>query len=187
MKIYIVRHGESETNAKHLYTGWLDVSLTEKGERDALFAKKILSSVTPDKVMSSDLARAIRTAAIALPSYTPSLTPLLREFDVGTLAGKPISDVTEEQIKSIRKNGFSEYGGESRSSFEERIRAFMKLCEESGAECIVAFSHNGFMRSIMDEIIGTRLPREKIRFSNCAVLVLEYTKGNWKIHSLINP
>ena len=42
MKLYLIRHGESETNRDGLWTGWLDVSLTDNGEKDALFARSIL-------------------------------------------------------------------------------------------------------------------------------------------------
>ena len=50
MRVYVVRHGESETNKIHYMTGWLDVSLTEKGREDALFARSVLEGVEFDKI-----------------------------------------------------------------------------------------------------------------------------------------
>ena len=61
MKLYLIRHGESETNKNGLWTGWLDVPLTEQGKEDAASASKIVSSVPFDKIYSSDLSRAIDT------------------------------------------------------------------------------------------------------------------------------
>ena len=64
MRVYVVRHGESETNKIHYMTGWLDVSLTEKGREDALFARSVLEGVEFDKIYSSDLVRALQTDKI---------------------------------------------------------------------------------------------------------------------------
>ena len=58
MKLYIVRHGESETNRKGLWTGWLDVALTDKGIADAERVRDTLRGIKFDKVYSSDLQRA---------------------------------------------------------------------------------------------------------------------------------
>ena len=50
MKVWVVRHGESETNRDGLWTGWLDVELTEKGREDAAKAGKILAGTSFDKI-----------------------------------------------------------------------------------------------------------------------------------------
>lgn len=46
MKVYVIRHGESETNYEKKWTGWLDVNLTEKGMNDAKKAGEFLASVS---------------------------------------------------------------------------------------------------------------------------------------------
>ena len=58
MRLYVVRHGESEANKKGLWAGWHDVSLTEKGMKEAEGVKNILSRYHMDKVYSSSLKRA---------------------------------------------------------------------------------------------------------------------------------
>ena len=45
MKVFMIRHGESETNRNGLWTGWLDVSLTEKGREEAVQVGKMLSKI----------------------------------------------------------------------------------------------------------------------------------------------
>ena len=67
MRVYVIRHGESETNLSKRWTGWKAVNLTEKGYEDAKKAGKIIGDVTFDKVFSSDLRRAKETAMTALP------------------------------------------------------------------------------------------------------------------------
>ena len=186
MKLYVIRHGQSETNLSGCYTGWCDVPLTEAGECDALFARRVLSGVKFDRVFSSDLSRAVRTAKIALPDCTPELTPLLREFDVGSLANKPITSLTEDMRASILKGGFADFGGEGRREFNKRVEEFMTLAAECGGECIAAFSHNGFIRSMLEAVLGVSIPRKNLACGNCAVAVFEYEGGAWRLHSLFN-
>ncbi len=66
--LILLRHGESEWNAKNLFTGWVDVDLTARGEDEAHRAGELLRSadVLPDVVHTSVLRRAIRTAELAL-------------------------------------------------------------------------------------------------------------------------
>ncbi len=185
MKLYLIRHGESETNRDGLWTGWLDVSLTDNGEKDALFARSVLSSVSIDKVYASDLCRAVRTAEIALPGCRPAITSLLREIDVGSLTGKPLGAKTDDG-QNAGKNGYAAYGGESRDQFRERVQAFLDAVANTGEACIAAFTHAGFLRTALDIAVGLDLPRKNILCKNCAIAVLENESGIWKLHSLIN-
>jgi 2,3-bisphosphoglycerate-dependent phosphoglycerate mutase len=66
--LILLRHGESEWNAKNLFTGWVDVGLSAKGEAEALRGGELLveSSLLPNVVHTSVLRRAIETAQISL-------------------------------------------------------------------------------------------------------------------------
>jgi 2,3-bisphosphoglycerate-dependent phosphoglycerate mutase len=66
--LILLRHGESEWNAKNLFTGWVDVDLNEKGTTEAQRGGELLveSALLPDVVHTSLLRRAIRTAQISL-------------------------------------------------------------------------------------------------------------------------
>jgi 2,3-bisphosphoglycerate-dependent phosphoglycerate mutase len=67
-RLVLLRHGESEWNAKNLFTGWVDVDLNGKGEKEAARGGELLRDrgLLPDVVHTSVLRRAIRTAEIAL-------------------------------------------------------------------------------------------------------------------------
>ncbi|WP_392508089.1 phosphoglyceromutase [Naumannella halotolerans] len=67
-KLILLRHGESEWNAKNLFTGWVDVNLNDKGRAEAERGGQLLQSndLLPDVVHTSLLKRAINTANIAL-------------------------------------------------------------------------------------------------------------------------
>ena len=67
-KLILLRHGESEWNAKNLFTGWVDVRLSATGEGEAKRGGELLKSkgLLPDIVHTSLLRRAISTSQLAL-------------------------------------------------------------------------------------------------------------------------
>ena len=93
--LVLLRHGNSEWNAKNLFTGWVDVDLDAKGEDEARRGGELLMEhgVLPDVVHTSVLRRAIRTAEIALHIVDRHWIPVkrswrLNERHYGALQGK---------------------------------------------------------------------------------------------------
>jgi 2,3-bisphosphoglycerate-dependent phosphoglycerate mutase len=80
--LVLLRHGESEWNAKNLFTGWVDVGLTEKGKAEAIRAGELIrdDGLRPDVVHTSLLRRAIRTAELALDAADLSWLPVRRSW-----------------------------------------------------------------------------------------------------------
>ncbi len=75
--LVLLRHGESEWNAKGLFTGWVDVGLSEVGKQEAVRGGELLSQsgIRPDTLHTSVLTRAIQTANLALEVSRPALAP----------------------------------------------------------------------------------------------------------------
>lgn len=186
MKVYVIRHGQSETNAKGRWTGWLDVNLTEKGIEDAKKAGKIIQNVQFDKIYTSDLIRAINTATAAIPNCNYEATHLLREINVGDIADKPLDIITDEQREIFRQEGYQNINGESNNEFYGRIKQFKSHLETLDCENVAVFSHAGWLRAMLDMVVGIRLPRKNIVCGNCAVGVFEYDGSDWKLYSWIN-
>jgi 2,3-bisphosphoglycerate-dependent phosphoglycerate mutase len=99
----LLRHGESEWNAKNLFTGWVDVGLTEKGTAESVRAGELLREhgLLPDVVHTSVLKRAIATAGNALAACDRQWIPVkrhwrLNERHYGDLQGKDKSQVREK-------------------------------------------------------------------------------------------
>jgi len=182
MKLYFIRHGQSETNLSRCWTGWLDSKLTEKGRNDARIAGRFLDGVPFDKVFSSDLSRAKTTAELALPGYDIETTPLLREISAGSIEGTPVESID----RSLVTDGFACFGGETREELSERVRAFLERVEKLECETVAAFTHGGFIMAVLDEVLGTVLPRKAVKCANCTIAVLEYADGAWMLHSWIN-
>ena len=186
MKVYVVRHGESETNEGGKWTGWFDAKLTQKGIEDAKKAAAILKDVKFDKIYASDLKRAQQTAENAIPNCEYEVLPLIKEIDVGRLENTLISDLTDEQRINGLENGYSEFGGESREQFYKRIEKTMKMLEQQNFENVALFSHGGWLHGILNLALETKIARHKVCCNNCTVAVFEYTNKNWRLYSWIN-
>ncbi|WP_432571562.1 phosphoglyceromutase [Kineococcus sp. SYSU DK005] len=113
--LVLLRHGESEWNARNLFTGWVDVALSEKGRAEAARGGKLLASsgVLPDVVHTSLLRRAITTAHLALDAADRHWIDVrrswrLNERHYGALQGKDkkqtLAEFGEEQFMLWRRS-----------------------------------------------------------------------------------
>lgn len=186
MRVYVIRHGESETNVQERWTGWLDAHLTEKGKNDAKTAGEFLKNVAFQKIYVSDLVRAIETAEVALPNCEYEKSALLREINVGNLAGNPLSIITDEQRKIISKEGYGAFEGETKESFDCRINSFIKELETKNYNSVAVFTHAGWLRGMLDMVLDVALPSDKVRCGNCTIAIFENSDNSWKLHSWIN-
>lgn len=101
--LILLRHGQSDWNQKNLFTGWVDVRLSEQGAKEAARAGQLLkeSGVLPDVLYTSVLSRAIQTANLALDSADRLWIPVkrswrLNERHYGALQGKDKAQTLEE-------------------------------------------------------------------------------------------
>lgn len=76
-ELILIRHGESEWNKQNLFTGWVDVPLSEKGMEEALKAGELLRDYTFDKIYTSTLIRAIMTALLVMTKNKHGRVPIL--------------------------------------------------------------------------------------------------------------
>ena len=113
--LILLRHGESEWNAKNLFTGWVDVGLSAKGEAEALRGGELLveSNLLPNVVHTSVLRRAIETAQISLDIadrlwIETKRSWRLNERHYGALQGKDkaatLAEFGEEQFMLWRRS-----------------------------------------------------------------------------------
>jgi 2,3-bisphosphoglycerate-dependent phosphoglycerate mutase len=101
--LVLLRHGESEWNAEDLFTGWIDVGLSEQGAAQAVAAGEALAGAgtLPDVVHTSVQRRAIRTADLALQACGRSWIPVRRSWRLnsnhyGALQGRVKARVRAE-------------------------------------------------------------------------------------------
>ncbi len=114
-KLILLRHGESEWNAKNLFTGWVDVRLSAKGEAEATRGGELLVArdLLPNVVHTSLLRRAIHTSQLALDAAERHWIPVrrswrLNERHYGALQGKDkkqtLAQYGEEQFQLWRRS-----------------------------------------------------------------------------------
>ncbi len=113
--LILLRHGQSEWNAKNLFTGWVDVDLSETGEAEAVRGGQLLAEagLLPDMLHTSLLKRAIRTAELALHACDRQWIPVIRNWRLnerhyGALQGKDkkatLAEFGEEQFMMWRRS-----------------------------------------------------------------------------------
>ncbi|MGH3547270.1 MAG: phosphoglyceromutase [Pseudonocardiaceae bacterium] len=101
--LIMLRHGESEWNAKNLFTGWVDVPLTDRGECEAARSGALMreAGLLPDVVHTSLLRRAVSTAYLALDVADRHWIPVRRDWRLnerhyGALQGMDKAQIREE-------------------------------------------------------------------------------------------
>ena len=113
--LVLLRHGQSTWNAENLFTGWVDVPLSETGEQEARRGGELLrrEAVLPDVVHTSVLRRAISTANLALDACDRHWIPVRRDWRLnerhyGALQGKnkkqTLEQFGEEQFMLWRRS-----------------------------------------------------------------------------------
>ncbi len=114
-KLILLRHGESAWNEKNLFTGWVDVRLTQKGEEEAVRAGELFKehNLLPELLHTSLLRRAINTAEIALNESERHWIPVRRSWKLnerhyGALQGKDkkatLAQYGDEQFQLWRRS-----------------------------------------------------------------------------------
>jgi 2,3-bisphosphoglycerate-dependent phosphoglycerate mutase len=113
--LVLLRHGQSVWNAENLFTGWVDVPLSETGEQEARRGGELLreADLLPDVVHTSVLRRAISTANLALDACDRHWIPVRRDWRLnerhyGALQGKnkkqTLEEFGEEQFMEWRRS-----------------------------------------------------------------------------------
>lgn len=112
-KLVLIRHGESEWNLLGKWTGWTDVSLTEKGANDAKKMGELIRDIKFDEIYTSKLKRSIETMRNVLETqgqagHESTSVEQLNERDYGDYTGMNKWDVKEKvgdvKFNAIRRN-----------------------------------------------------------------------------------
>lgn len=163
--LILIRHGQSEWNAKGLWTGWNDIDLNDKGREEARDAAEKLNDIKIDKAYTSDLKRAQQTLQeikhkLKLHNLTTVIAPELKERNYGDLAGKNKWKVKEkygeEQFKRWRR-GWDEPipNGESLKDVYNRVIPYYEkniLPELKKGKNILISAHGNSLRALVKDL-----------------------------------
>jgi len=139
-EVWIIRHGETEWSKSGRHTGTTELSLTEKGEQDALRLAPALAGVHFDLIMCSPRARARRTAELAGVRGL-EIDAELAEWDYGDYEGRTRVQIQEERPGwSVWADGCP--GGESPAQASARVdRVIARIHAIEGRALVFAHGH----------------------------------------------
>jgi len=168
--LLLLRHAQSAWNADGRWQGWADPPLSSEGEaqirRAAHSAAGHLAAARPatgqepfDRVVSSDLARARRTAELltqALDLAAPlHVEPGLREYDVGEWSGCTLAQIEARWPGAVARFSRGEIaapGGEARADFDARVGAAARrvgaAAHAAGVRGLLVVAHGGVIRAL---------------------------------------
>jgi len=179
---YIIRHGQSEGNARRVFQGLLDLPLDDTGRAQARAAGDWLATQGIDAILSSPLARAAETARIlagACDLEGPSLDPALVEIDTGAFTGLGF-----EESRVLHPDVFAAFEGRSWEAVPGADRAealYARAMEAwaalrgvalSGKRAIVCVSHGGFIQWLVRATFGGRSWMPLVSTANCGIFEL---------------
>mgnify|MGYP001153685010 CR=1 FL=1 len=185
-KVYLVRHGETEWNAKGKYLGLTDIPLNGNGERQAKALSSFLSKERIDAIYSSALTRTIQTARIIAEPHglKVSKIPGLNEIDFGEWDGLTYFEIKDKysNLADDWLNKTSEVqipDGESWEDFKTRVLSGLrKILNENENKNILVVSHGGPIKAIISEVLGLNLTSFwKIKQDRGALNVVEFFDG----------
>ena len=179
-KLILLRHGQSQWNLENRFTGWKNVPLTEKGETEAKKAGELIKkhNISIDRVFSSVLERANRTAEIAIKKaelnnllennkIIMTCSEKLNERDYGDLVGLNKQETADkfgkDQVHIWRRSyDTPPPNGESLKDVVERVSPYFKenikpLIDKG--ENILIVAHGNSLRAMMIEL-GMYKPEE---------------------------
>lgn len=179
--LILVRHGQSEWNAKNLFTGWKDPGLTELGLKEASSAAELIKAqdIAFDVMFTSELSRAQKTGSIILEEINQLQVPTIKnealnERDYGSLAGLNKDDAREkwgeEQVHIWRRSyDVPPPGGESLKNTAERVLPYFNeviMPRLMSGENVLIAAHGNSLRSLVmqldnlskEEVLSLEIP-----------------------------
>ena len=194
-KLVLVRHGQSEWNAKNLFTGWKDPKLTDLGIQEAIKAGDLLEArnLKFDLMFTSDLFRAQETGRLILEQMNHADIQVIKdqslnERNYGDLAGLNKDEAREkwgeEQVHTWRRSfDVPPPGGESLKNTAERVLPYFKReimpKVKEGLNILVA-AHGNSLRALVMEL--EKISSEeivKLEIATGDPLTYEYSNGEF--------
>jgi 2,3-bisphosphoglycerate-dependent phosphoglycerate mutase len=187
-QLILVRHGESEWNAKGLWTGWTDINLSENGRVEAQKAGELLKDVHPDFAYTSSLKRAQQTLEeiqkVIGTNLQPTIDKALNERDYGDYTGKNKWDIKkevgEEEFQRIRRSwDYPPPNGESLKMVYDRVLPYYEseiLPKLKEGKNVIIAAHGNSLRALikhLENISDEEIPTVELATGGVYVYTLD--------------
>lgn len=178
--VYLMRHGETAWTLTAQHTGRTDLPLNEQGERQAREAAARLAALRIDRILSSPLQRARRTAELAMPHSPVEADDDLMEWDYGAYEGRSTVDI------EVARPGWRLFrdgcpGGETLDAVSTRADRVIGRIRERGGNALVV-AHREILRILAVRWIGlAAIEGRRLLLATASLSVLGYD------HDLTEP
>ncbi len=182
MKIYVIRHGETNYNVERRYQGmWGESRLTENGKAQAEAAKALVSDIPFDRIYSSASVRTRETSALLFPEREDILfSDDMREIDVGSVTNLLVTECRAkmpEEYKIVDATyGYTVFGGESTEDIAARAKSVIERVIANGGEKVAIVSHGGFIRYLFSAALDVPVSTFAL-CDNCGVSLITVEDG----------
>lgn len=168
MRLWLIRHGETQANVDGLYSGHAPTPLTARGIEQAQNLHTLLHDVSFDLVLCSELERAQHTARLVLSDrqHPVHIIPDLNEMFFGDWEMRHHRDLMQEDAENYSAwcNDWQHAiptNGEGFQAFSQRVERFIaRLSEYQHYQNILVVSHQGVLSLLITRLIG--MPAESM-------------------------
>ncbi len=176
IKLYVVRHGETDFNVQNRYAGKMDISLNEKGRLQAVEISQKIADLPIDIIISSTKKRALQTAEIINEGLNKPLitSELLIERDLGKFEGLTRDDVkliypALWETKALHKLKNREHKGESVEDVIKRAQLIVSELKENYQEQTILLVTHGYISRMINMVIKNLSHEQANKFllNNC--------------------
>ena len=188
MRLFLVRHGQTDWNRRGVAQGHTDTDLDALGHAQAGMLVSAFSDVRLKSIFSSDLKRCVQTATPLANRQEIELTTstALRERTFGELEGTPFRNLGAWFATECERTGLPEHlvsipGGESWQGVWDRLDTVLPEITSCGGDVAVV-SHGGTCRLLLAKLLRAGIESvHSFRFWNTSVTELERADGVWKL------
>jgi len=165
LELVLIRHGETEGNLRPTALGATDLSLNERGRRQAQTLARVFALERPDAIYTSPLNRARETAEIINQKHGLSLEllPDLRERNFGIWENLPVEEIRSryEAEYAAWEQDLADYvipeGESAREVYERNTRAIDAITKNHPEGRVLVVTHLGCIRNILAHLLGMEL------------------------------
>lgn len=152
LELWLIRHGETDWNRGGRIQGHSESALSDRGREQAKQLARRLADTEFDRIYSSDLDRAQKTAMLAFPGRRVELEPRLRELAGGIFEGKTVAEMTpaERTLRQRLVQGdihVRPEGGESYADLLLRVQEWLAELPASGR--VACVTHGGVIHTAL--------------------------------------
>lgn len=188
MRIYLIRHGQTDWNAEGKIQGSTDIELNETGRQQAACLARGMEKRPVARIFSSPLKRALETAQAIGDSQNVAVEVLdeLREVDFGAWEG-----LTWEEVKARYHEEYTRWwenpagvappGGETRKELKERAAQAVRRILDYGAGDVAVVLHGAIMAYVTEYFMRNNPGHKAIIVENSSITTLESDAAGHKV------